>query len=236
MNKGELYWDSAALTSERKDAACVARGQNGQNDEHEISMKPERPLALFDLDGTLTRRDTLSDLLVRHFGVKRCITVGIRVLPQLLGVPLNLVHRDVAKVHILQQFFGGMPDAEFQALSANYAVHHLHKLLRPQARERLDWHKAAGHRVIVISASVVDWIRPWTELEGIEVIATELERNDGLVTGNLEGPNCRGQEKVNRLRAHLTLDDYHPIYAYGDTAGDTEMLAMADHAVYRGLR
>lgn len=199
-------------------------------------MKPDRPLALFDLDGTLTRRDTLSDLLVRHFGLGHCVAVGLRVLPQLVGVPLRLVHRDVAKVHVLRHFFGGMTDAEFRALSEHYALRHLSKLLRPQARERLNWHKASGHRVIIVSASVVDWIRPWAESEGVEVIATELERQDGRITGNLAGPNCRGEEKVNRLRAVLNLEDYHPVYAYGDTAGDHQMLAMADHAVYRGMR
>lgn len=199
-------------------------------------MNPDRPLALFDLDGTLTRRDTLSDLLIRQFGFGHCISVGVKVLPQLLGVPLHVVHRDVAKVHILRHFFGGMPDADFRAIGEHYAVNHLAKLLRPQARERLDWHKSAGHRVIVISASVVDWIRPWTDHENIEVIATELERKDGKITGNLAGPNCRGQEKINRLRQALDPGDYHPVYAYGDTAGDTQMLSIADHAVYRGMR
>ncbi|AGY92580.1 hypothetical protein SPICUR_08125 [Spiribacter curvatus] len=63
-----------------------------------------------------------------------------------------------------------------------------------------------------------------------------MERRNGRLTGELAGPNCRGAEKVVRLRALLDPAAYHPIYAYGDTAGDTEMLALADHATYRGLR
>mgnify|MGYP002280568177 FL=1 len=199
-------------------------------------MTTTRPLALFDLDGTLTWRDTLSDLLFHQFGLARCLTAGVRLSPWLLGVPVGAIHRDTAKVHVLRHFFGGLSETEFAALGREYALNHLHVLLRPLAREQLDWHRQAGHRVIVVSASVAEWIRPWTESMDIELIATELERQDGRITGNLAGTNCRGPEKVRRLKEVLDPGAYHPIYAYGDTRGDTEMLAMADHPVYRGLR
>jgi phosphatidylglycerophosphatase C len=199
-------------------------------------MPSKRPLALFDLDGTLTWRDTLSDLLIREFGLWRCLAAGARLSPSLLGVLLGLVHRDVAKVQVLRHFFSGMPEAEFTNIAENYGRNHLAKLLRRQARERLDWHRKEGHRVIVISASIGDWIAPWTEMEEIELIATRLKRIDGQITGELEGPNCRGSEKINRLRERLDPQDYDPIYAYGDTQGDTAMLDIADHSTYRGLR
>lgn len=201
-----------------------------------IFMTTTRPLALFDLDGTLTRRDTLTDLLFHQFGLGRCLAAGVRLSPWLLGVPAGIVHRDTAKVHVLRHFFGGLTEAEFTAIGRQYAINHLHELLRPLAREQLDWHRTSGHRVIVISASVSEWIRPWTESMGIELIATELERRDGRITGNLAGTNCRGPEKVRRLREVLDPDAYHPIHAYGDSRGDTEMLALADHPTYRGLR
>ena len=199
-------------------------------------MTDPGPLALFDMDGTLTRRDTLSDLLFRQFGVVRCLAAGVRLAPSLLGVPVGAVHRDRAKVDLLRYFFGGMSDEAFKALGRDYALNHLDALLRPLARERLDWHRQAGHRVVVISASACDWLQPWTDALGIELLATRMERRNGRLTGDLAGPNCRGAEKVERLRALLDPAAYHPVYAYGDTAGDTEMLALADHATYRGLR
>ncbi len=199
-------------------------------------MAASQTLALFDLDGTLTRRDTLSDLLVRRFGVWRCLLAGIRLAPWLIAVPLRCVHRDTAKVKVLGYFFAGMKETDFVELGRWYATSHLAKLLRPLAWERLQWHRDKGHRVIVVSASIVDWIRPWTESLNIEVLATELERHNGQLTGELDGPNCRKAEKVTRLRQHLDLDAYSPIYAYGDTEGDRAMLAVADYPVYRGLR
>jgi len=199
-------------------------------------MPDARALALFDLDGTLTWRDTLSDLLVREFGLGRCLVAGVRLAPALLGVLAGRVHRDTAKVAVLSHFFGGMSEPAFAAIAQHYGHQHLDKLLRRQAREQLNWHREQGHRVIIISASISDWIAPWAAAEGVELIATELSRQDGQITGELAGENCRGAEKVRRLKALLDPAEYTPIYAYGDTQGDTAMLAIADHPVYRGLR
>jgi phosphatidylglycerophosphatase C len=60
------------------------------------------------------------------------------------------------------------------------------------------------------------------------VLATRLEVDtDGRLTGRLSGANCRGPEKVARLRewrsGELVVD-----FAYGDSAGDREMLALAE--------
>ena len=50
--------------------------------------------------------------------------------------------------------------------------------------------------------------------------------------GAFAGPNCRGEEKVRRLRAAYG-DDVRLAAAYGDTSGDTEMLAIADEPGFR---
>jgi phosphatidylglycerophosphatase C len=63
------------------------------------------------------------------------------------------------------------------------------------------------------------------------VVCTVLERGaDGRLTGRLVGANCRGAEKARRVRAWLSehgLDDAE-LWAYGDSAGDDELLALAD--------
>lgn len=195
-----------------------------------------RGLALFDLDGTLTWRDTLSDLLYRSFGTAACLRAGLALAPHLVGAAVGAVERDVAKVRLLRHFFGGMACPAFGQLAADYAGRYLPRLLRPAAEARLLWHLGRGDRVLVVSASAEDWIRPWAEPLGLEVLATRLERRDGHLTGDLDGSNCRGVEKVRRIRQRLELADYHPVHAYGDTAGDHAMLALADYPVYRGLR
>src|SRR5581483_9290555 len=63
------------------------------------------------------------------------------------------------------------------------------------------------------------------------VLGTRLEIDgDGRLTGRLDGPNCRGPEKVERLRAWLGGDGDVTVHAYGDSAGDRQLWEFADHA------
>jgi phosphatidylglycerophosphatase C len=65
------------------------------------------------------------------------------------------------------------------------------------------------------------------------VLCTEaVVGDDGRYTGAMVGANCRGPEKVRRLRAWMDeqgLGDAM-LWAYGDSAGDRELLASADQA------
>ena len=72
-------------------------------------------------------------------------------------------------------------------------------------RRRHDWHRQAGHRVVIVSASPTVYLDAAGRRLGVDaVLATELEVGaDGRLTGRLAGPNCRGEEKVKRLQAWL---------------------------------
>jgi phosphatidylglycerophosphatase C len=64
------------------------------------------------------------------------------------------------------------------------------------------------------------------------VMGTECETDSrSQFTGSLVGANCRGPEKERRLREWLDGEGFgsYVLYAYGDSAGDDQMLAMADH-------
>jgi phosphatidylglycerophosphatase C len=52
------------------------------------------------------------------------------------------------------------------------------------------------------------------------------------VTGAIVGDNCRGPEKMMRLKAAYGAD-FELKAAYGDTGGDKEMLAAAELPGYR---
>jgi phosphatidylglycerophosphatase C len=58
---------------------------------------------------------------------------------------------------------------------------------------------------------------------------------DDRFTGVLEGGNVRGPEKVRRLRDWLGTEPAE-VWAYGDSSGDRELLAFADHARRVGRR
>ncbi len=104
--------------------------------------------------------------------------------------------------------------------------------LRPLVQDRVTWHRRAGHKLVVVSASPELYVAPLGQRLGFDaVLGTRLEVGpDGRLTGRIEGCNCRGQEKVERLRAWMGPEPAF-LYAYGDSAGDRELLAAADVAV-----
>ena len=105
----------------------------------------------------------------------------------------------------------------------------------PDMTERMAWHDEQGHRRVLVSASLAVYLEPFGRLTGFDhVIATRLETDgDGLLTGRLDGPNVRADQKALRLAEVLGSGPVE-VWAYGDSAGDREMLAMADHPVLVG--
>ena len=195
--------------------------------------KDSNAIALFDFDGTITFTDTQADF-IRFTTEQRVFYLGIlRLAPILITAALGLYSRDRAKEKVLEYFFKGLSMTTFEKWAEFYAKEKLDRLVRPLARERFDWHRRQRHKIVVVSASLENWLRPWCELQGFDLLATRLEIDAGKITGKLQTQNCNGMEKVNRLRANYRLDEYQRIYAYGNSKGDKEMLELAHERYYR---
>lgn len=199
---------------------------------------PPRPLAAFDLDGTLTRRDTLMPFLLRTVGREKAYRAVLATsLPLARAVALGGAHRDRAKAAFLGGVLAGVPRARLADAAESYADHVVARSLRPDVRARVDWHHRQGHELVLVSASPELYVAPIGRRLGFHhVLATRLEVDpDDRFTGRLLGVNCRGPEKVARLqewRGRLL----ELAYAYGDSAGDREMLDLAVTAVRVGRR
>ena len=105
---------------------------------------------------------------------------------------------------------------------------------------RLAWHKGAGHCCVIVSASPDVYLERVAAQLGFDgLICTELQVVSGTITGEMQTPNCHGEQKVLRLKSWLaerfgTGLDGVELYAYGDTSGDLPLLRVAEHAWYRG--
>lgn len=197
----------------------------------------DRQLAAFDFDGTLTRRDTLFGFLRFAFGDLAVGAALARVAPTVARarvgrLPDGIEPRDAGKEALLRTLFAGRPATWLAARGEAYADT-LARRLRPDMTERLAWHRDAGHDLVIVSASLRTYLDHFGRAHGFDqVIAVELEvGDDGRLTGGLVGPNVRGPEKEVRLRAWLEdRPPYGELWAYGNSSGDRELLAMADHA------
>jgi len=192
-----------------------------------------RPVAAFDFDGTITRRDTLTGFLATAAGRARTAWVLARHLPLLAGAATGRTDRDAGKERILAALLGGRAVDEISEVAARYASALLDRRpFRAEVLDRLAWHRDAGHRLVVVSASLHDYVAPVVRALGVtDVLASRLEVGaDGRVTGRLAGGNLRGARKADALRALLGPDPVE-LWAYGNSAGDRDLLALADHPV-----
>lgn len=188
-----------------------------------------RPLAAFDLDGTLTDRDTLLPFLRRAVGRGRTYRALLASsLPLARAAAFGGAHRDAAKAAVLRGVLAGTPLDGLTEAAEAFADHVVAHGLRPDVQERVDWHRKEGHELVLVSASPELYVTPIGERLGFDVVlATRLEVGaDGRLTGRLLGANCRGPEKVMRLR-EWRGEGLALTYAYGDSSGDREMLDLA---------
>lgn len=189
-------------------------------------------IAVFDFDGTLTAGDSYTAFARHAVGMPRLLYALLRTAPSLAAWRLGFIDGARAKEALTRALYEGMSLDDFRT-HCRKLVPVIESMLRKDVMERLEEHQRRGDRVIIVSASIDEWIRPWAELHGIEaVLATGLERDGrGRLTGRFSTPNCRGDEKVRRLRALLGDLGKYEISVYGDSPeGDGPLLAIADHA------
>jgi HAD superfamily hydrolase (TIGR01490 family) len=191
-------------------------------------------IAAFDLDGTLTNRDTFLHLLIRTFGyiglVKGLCANTFNIFKYQLGLTSN----HDAKEAFFSHFFKGLQVEDFERLCRAYSINILPGLIRKEAVGRYTWHLERGHQLVIVSASIRNWIEPWALRNGFtHVIATEVEVDRERITGRFNGRNCSGDEKVKRFKAIFPERENFDLFAYGNSRGDEALLNFADHAYYR---
>ena len=193
-------------------------------------------LILFDFDGTLTTKDSLLEFLKYMLPWHKFIFGFIILSPIMLMYKLKLLSNHRSKQLLFSQFFKGCDEKIFKQKAHEFSLSRLDSLIRDKARETLDRYKKDGDKIIIVSASMRCWLEPWCQREKIELIATQLEFKDGVFSGKFATKNCHGAEKVKQIKARVQLQDYDKVIAYGDSLGDTQMLALADESHYKPFR
>jgi phosphatidylglycerophosphatase C len=190
-------------------------------------------LALFDFDGTITRKDTFVEFIRFKAGLPKLVAGFVLLSPVLVLYKLKLIRNWRAKEMMFGFFFKGFPVEEFRKLGEDFAKRELPSLIRPSALAKIREHQAAGHRIFIVTASAAEWIKPWSDQFSINVLGTAWEAKDGVLTGKIKGRNCYGPEKNVRILECINPSEYESIAVYGDTSGDREMLTLGTKKHYR---
>ena len=199
-------------------------------------MTPDvRGVAAFDFDGTFVRGDSFPRFLAFVLGRRRFAAVLARSAPAMVA-GYRRAGRDGAKAALIARALTGLPADQVAAKGEAFAQTLLVRV-RPAMAERMRWHADERHERILVSASLELYLQPLGRLCHFDdVIATRLEvGSDGLLTGRIHGANVRAGEKALRL-AEAIGTATATVWAYGDSAGDRQMLEMADHPSWVGHR
>jgi phosphatidylglycerophosphatase C len=189
-------------------------------------------IAFFDFDGTITKKDSFVEF-IKFIKGKRIFIKGIITLsPILILYKLKFISNNKAKQKVISYFFKGYKKSYFKSLANEFSLNYIDKIVNPKMIKIIKWHKNKGHKVVIVSASLECYLKPWCEKNDLELIATRLESKDGIITGNFLTENCYGKEKVKRIRELYNLNQFDYIYAYGDSEGDKYMLKLADKSFY----
>ncbi|CAH8714705.1 HAD-IB family hydrolase [Paenibacillus thiaminolyticus] len=185
-------------------------------------------VALFDIDKTIIRRDSMFLFLKYGLAAKPRSAIHLPALAwNLLLYKLGIMPAEKAK----QFFFRSiayMDEGDLEAFYDRVLVPEMYQDALAEMRSR----KKLGYRVLLVTASPVAYMKYFKKLGCVdEVLGTELQRRNGCYTHLIEGKNCKAEEKVARIRDYLERHqleiDYEASCAYSDCTSDLPMLEMA---------
>lgn len=188
-------------------------------------------VAVFDLDGTITRSDCTLRFLRRAL-LHRMPRPGLMTLPiDAVRHRLRMMPDAVFKQRVVRALLRGATRPEVDAISSAILPACLADV-KPRAIERIAWHRKRGHRLILASASLDLYAIPIGDALGFETtLSTRTEWRDGRLTGAFDGPNLKGEAKRGAVAAAVGPGGVERVYAYSDHVSDLPLLQFADEGV-----
>jgi len=192
-------------------------------------------LAVFDLDGTITRHDTLLPFIFgylwRHpWRLPRLLAV----LPALLAWCCRRADRGVLKGALIKASLGGLQEAQLAPWRERFIAKLLRGGLYAEALLALARQRASGAHLVLLSASPDLYVPQIGRSLGFgETICSELSwRTNGELDGRLRSCNRRGDEKARCVAALLAARSYSESIAFGNSSADLAHMALTTTGVW----
>ncbi len=187
-------------------------------------------MAVFDLDGTITRRDTLVPYvfgyLLRH---PWRLPLVLGALPASVRFLIGRGDPGEAKSAFIRSTLGGLTRAALAAWTAEFVRHLLIHGVFADALQRIRKHAERGDRLVLLSASTDLYVPDIAARLGFEqVICTGLVWRGDVLEGHLSTPNRRGEEKVRCIERLRVQFPSHAFAAYGNAGTDLAHLRMVE--------
>jgi phosphatidylglycerophosphatase C len=190
-------------------------------------------VALFDLDGTLTWRDTLLPFLLGYVARRPYRALGLWRLPLALARYWQDRDRGALKSSVIRMLMRNEKRSVLDTWAQNFVEGLKRKQrFRPVALAVLEAHRAAGDHLVLLSASPDLYVPRIGQMLGFEhALCTEIEWQGERLDGRLKTPNRRGEEKLHCLAWLREQYPDSPVIAYGNSASDLDHMRQADRAL-----
>lgn len=192
-------------------------------------------LVIFDLDGTLIRNDSYLSFLIFtliHKPIRVFSAIGL--VRAVWKFKLGQHSNSWLKEQFLAAILAGLERSELRRLTDRFVSQLIRRHFQKIAAARLESHKNQGHRIVLASASFDFYVEQIAYHLGIEetVCTRSAWRGDKLLH-YINGQNCYGEEKLNRIKLHLSEIDFQPdqVIAYSDHHSDLPLLTWANVGV-----
>ncbi len=196
-----------------------------------------KSLAIFDFDGTISKKDSLKEFLKIHFSFKNYF-IGYYLIniPHLILLYLGVIDFSILKKRRIKHF---MKNLNMDTITDSLEIFNkvfFKSEIKKQAIKEIEYHKENNHKIIILSASLDFLLYEWCQKNNFSLICNKLEIFDNKFSGSLLGNDCNGKEKVRRLKSLINLNEFQIIYGYGDTKEDKDFLKLADKPYFRKFK
>jgi HAD superfamily hydrolase (TIGR01490 family) len=192
-------------------------------------------LAIFDVDYTLTKRETLMELYM--FMLKKDPKL-------LLHMPRAIISGILYAVKIYDagrakqafiKFLEGIHEEDMKSLVKEFYEKRLSKILYKDAIDTMKKLKAEGCKIYLISASPEVYLNELYNIKEVDmIIGTKLRKENGVYKSVFEGKNNKGEEKVRRLKEVLDKQniqaDFKNSYMFSDSLSDLPLFKLVGNA------
>lgn len=190
-------------------------------------------LAVFDLDGTITRHDTLIQFILGYLKSRPWRLFGfVLAIPAVLLYVLRVTDRGALKGSVMHWTLGGSSRSELDAWAATFVPRVLKDGVFKAAMDQIAVHKRNGDVLVLMSASADIYVPAIARHLGFnEVTCTGVRWIGDRLDGRLTTANCRGPEKARRFGELRARYPGLATVAYGNAASDLDHLRLADRGV-----
>jgi phosphatidylglycerophosphatase C len=185
-------------------------------------------LVLIDFDGTITNIDSFVLFTYHSVSIIRLARYWTKTM-------FKLLFTSSKKAELKQQFFldnfKNFPEEKFQYICDDFIKKYFNTIIKSSFLQYLS-KVIPQDEVVIVSASINKYLKPWCDKIGVKLICTELEIENELLSGYFSTPNCNNYQKVKRIKSKYNLKKFSEIHVFGNSKGDEEMMKLASKSFY----